>query len=78
MRFEVICPFEFEVICPFEDTSLIQQDALIVVTNFWKVFKAVHSRSTRVDVYNMQTVIGSVSNYSSLLSLGLVFCKYSN
>ncbi|XP_039845839.1 uncharacterized protein LOC120705499 isoform X5 [Panicum virgatum] len=30
--------------------------------SFWKVFKAVHSKSSRLDIYDMPTVFGSVSN----------------
>ncbi|XP_039845831.1 uncharacterized protein LOC120705499 isoform X4 [Panicum virgatum] len=36
--------------------------------SFWKVFKAVHSKSSRLDIYDMPTVFGSVSNQINQLS----------
>jgi hypothetical protein len=58
----------FEVICPFKDKQIIQQDALIVVSNFKRVFDAVHARFARIQIYKMETVIGSVSKYNNKLS----------
>ncbi|KAG2590202.1 uncharacterized protein LOC120675713 isoform X2 [Panicum virgatum] len=55
----------FEVICPFKDTALVENDSLSAIAKFRKVFKAVHSRSTRIDIYDMPTVIGSVSNQTN-------------
>ena len=69
----------FEVICPFKDIAIIQSDAFNVICKFRKVFKAVHSRSTRVDIYDMPTVFGSVSNQTNQLSNSppqvYFFCK---
>ncbi|KAG2659187.1 hypothetical protein PVAP13_1KG341600 [Panicum virgatum] len=52
----------FEVICPFKNIDIIQSDAFNVICKFRKVFKAVHSKSSRLDIYDMPTVFGSVSN----------------
>ena len=57
----------FEVICPFENIDIAKDDAAVVISNFRRVFKAVHSRSTRVDIFSLPTVIGSVSNSNNQL-----------
>jgi hypothetical protein len=46
----------FEVICPFKDFNIIKEDALVIVSNFRKVFKCSYSVSRRVDVYRMGIV----------------------
>ena len=66
----------FEVICPFKDTALVENDSLSVIAKFRKVFKAVHSRSTRIDIYDMPTVIGSVSNQTNQFSLPVLINIY--
>ena len=58
----------FEVICPFKNIDIIQSDAFNVICKFRKVFKAVHSKSSRLDIYDMPTVFGSVSNQINQLS----------
>ena len=57
----------FEVIWLFQEVDPIKDDTSIVVTNFKKAFKAVHSRSSRVEIYNLPTVFGSVANYNNQL-----------
>ena len=55
----------FEVICPFKDFNIVKEDALVIVSNFRKVFKCSFSVSRRVDVYRMDIAFASVSNSSS-------------
>jgi len=57
----------FEVICPFKDIDFVKYDS-DVISNFKKVFKAVHPRSTRVHIYSLPTAFGSVPNYNNQLS----------
>ncbi|KAG2594197.1 hypothetical protein PVAP13_5NG628500 [Panicum virgatum] len=65
----------FEVICPFKNSDIIKDDALVAVANFRKVFKCVKSRSTRVEIYNMPTVIGSVSSSTNQNDSGVFVLK---
>ena len=64
----------FEVIWLFQEVDPIKDDTSIVVTNFKKAFKAVHSRSSRVEIYNLPTVFGSVANYNNQLRKKLLLC----
>ena len=70
----------FEVICPFKDFSIVKEDALIIVSNFCKIFKCSYSVLRRVDVYNMGIVFASMSNSTSQYAsfdLFIVFLKKS-